>query len=337
MESKSIEKETFKWWHLPKLLWNSAVQWNKDDVWQLSASVAYYAILSLPGLLVIVINIIGQVYDVEIATGKLTTQLSDMIGYDSAEELTKLLQNARTDDEGWITNLIGIATLIFAATGVFYQLQMALNKIWKLKINPKTPWWKILTDRAKSFGFILVIGFLSIISFIASTVIGILQDWITENFADYLGSVALAVNFLLSLAIISFLFGLMFRFLPDARVNKKHIWPGAVLTGILFEIGKLLMGIYFSQSSPGSAYGAAGIVVLILLWVSYSCLILFFGAEFIKIYADRYGKGIIPNSKALKFKEEYVILEKGEEITDRDVDEIVESDDNKLVKDRDDH
>ena len=334
MESKSIEQEKFRWFHLPKLLWNSAIQWNKDDVWQLSASVAYYAILSLPGLLVIVINIIGQVYDREIATGRLTTQLSEMIGYDTADELTKLLQNARTDDEGWITNIIGIATLIFAATGVFYQLQMALNKIWKLKINPKTPWWKILTDRAKSFGFILVIGFLSIISFIAITVIGILQDWITENFANYLGSVAMAVNFLLSLTIISFLFGLMFRFLPDARVDKKHIWPGALLTGILFEVGKLLMGIYFSHSSPGSAYGAAGIVVLILLWVSYSCLILFFGAEFIKTYTDRYGRGIIPNSTALKFREEFVVLEKGDEVTDEDLDEIDQSDETKLVKNR---
>ncbi|MGB5981674.1 MAG: YihY/virulence factor BrkB family protein [Nonlabens sp.] len=332
MKEKSIDKEKFKWKYIPKLLWNSAVQWNKDDVWQLSAAVAYYAILSLPGLLVILIYIIGHVWEQDVATGRLTSELSSMIGYDAADELTKMLQNARLDKDGWIANLIGISTLAFAATGVFYQLQLALNKIWKLKINPKTPWWKILTDRAKSFGFILVIGFLSLISFVASAVISILQNWIENNFADYLGSLALAVNFLLSLSIISFLFGLMFRFLPDANVRRQDIWPGALLTGILFELGKLLLGMYFSHASPGSAYGAAGIVILILLWVSYSCLILFFGAEFIKSYADRFGHGIIPSSKALKFKEELIITEKGDEVTDEDVKNIVESDDNKMVQ-----
>ena len=332
MNEKSIKQERFKWKHFPKLLWNSAVQWNKDDVWQLSASVAYYAILSLPGLLVILIAIISQIWDTEIATGKLTTEVADMIGYDAAGELTKLLQNAQADSDGWIANLIGLSTLMFAATGVFYQLQLALNKIWKLKINPKTPWWKILTDRAKSFGFILVIGFLSLISFIASAIIAFLQNWIEDNFASYLGQVAVGVNFVLSLGIISFLFGLMFRFLPDAEVPRKYIWPGALLTGILFELGKFLMSIYFSHASPGSAYGAAGIVILILVWVSYSCLILFFGAEFIKMYADRYGKGIIPSEKALKFKEEYVITDKGTKVSDEDVQDIVKSDDNKLVK-----
>jgi membrane protein len=313
-DKKVTSKKRFSIFSVPKLLWESAKQWNQDDVWQLSASVAYYAILALPGLLVIVINVVGTVWDTEIATGRLTTELASLIGIDAAGDLTKMMQAAQTDADSWFAKLIGIGTLLFAATGVFYQLQQSINKIWKLKVNPKTPWWKILTDRAKGFGFILVLGFLSLISFIVSAAISFLQNWIENNFADYLGSVALGVNFFLSLGIISVLFALMFRFLPDARVAWKTVWPGAIVTGVFFELGMFLLSFYFGISSPASAYGAAGLVVLILLWVSYSCLILFFGAEFIKIYADTYARGIKPNSKALKYVEEYIVVESGEHV-----------------------
>jgi membrane protein len=320
--------ESFKWKHIPSLLWNSAKRWNQDDVWQLSASIAYYAILALPGLMVIIINIISTVWRDDIATGRLTKSLTSFIGYDAASDLNNILQAARLDDESWLANLIGLATLVFAATGVFYQLQLALNKIWKLKINPKTPWWKILTDRVKSFGFILVLGFLILISFILSAAIAILQDWIQLHIADYLGKLALIINFLVSLGIISFLFGLMFRYLPDARLRWKMVWPGALLTGLLFEIGKFLLELYFTQSSPASAYGAAGLIVLLLLWVSYSCLILFYGAEFILVYVNRYDNGIKPSSKALKYKEKVIVTHKGEEVTDKDMKDMLDDDNN---------
>lgn len=323
-------KEIFKWKHLPSLLWSSAKKWNDDDVWQLSASVAYYAILALPGLIVILINLVGSVWDTEIATGRLTSGLTSLIGYDAAEDINGMLQAASTDQDSWIAQIIGIATLVFAATGVFYQLQLALNKIWKLKINPKTPWWKLITDRVKSFGFILVLGFLILISFILTAIIGILQDMIQDHIASYVGNLALIINYLVSLGIISVLFGLMFRYLPDARLKWKMVWPGALLTGVLFETGKFLLEIYFTQSSPASAYGAAGLIVLLLLWVSYSCLILFYGAEFILVYVNRYGSGILPNSKALKYKEELVITGKGEKVTDEDIKEILLSDINKI-------
>lgn len=307
MEKVTTSQKSFKWIHVPSLLWESAKKWNNDDIWQLSASVAYYAILALPGLMVIVINVISTVWDEQIATGRLTNALTSLIGYNAASELNSILQAARLDADSLFANIIGLSTLVFAATGVFYQLQLALNKIWKLKVNPKTPWWKIITDRVKSFGFIIVLGFLILISFVLSAVIAILQDWIQNNIADYLGQIAFVVNYIVSLGIISFLFGLMFRYLPDARLKWKMIWPGAILTGILFEAGKFLLQIYFTQASPASAYGAAGIIIIILLWVSYSCLILFYGAAFILIYSQRYGKGITPTSKALKYKEQIII------------------------------
>ncbi|KEZ93575.1 YihY/virulence factor BrkB family protein [Nonlabens ulvanivorans] len=326
-----MSQQKFKWLHLPSILWESAKKWNDDDVWQLSASVAYYTILALPGLLVIMINIVGAVWDTEIATGRLTSSLTSLIGYDSAESINGILQAASRDSDSWFAKIVGISTLVFAATGVFYQLQLSLNKIWKLKINPKTPWWKIITDRVKSFGFILVLGFLILISFILSAVIGVLQDWIQVHIADYLGQLALIVNYIVSLAIISFLFGLMFRYLPDARLQWQMVWPGALLTGILFETGKFLLEIYFTQSSPASAYGAAGLIVLLLLWVSYSSLILFYGAEFIKIYASRYGNGISPSSKSLKYREELIITDKGADVTEKEIEELINSDDNPIV------
>ncbi|WP_194852235.1 YihY/virulence factor BrkB family protein [Nonlabens antarcticus] len=298
-------KEQFKLAHLPKLLWESAKEWNNDDVWQLSASIAYYAILSLPGLLIIIINIVGIIWDQEIATGRLTNDLAGFIGRDAAEGINDMLQTASYDN-GVVAALVGIGTLIFGATGLFYQLQVSLNKIWRLKINPDTPWWKILTDRAKSFGFILVVGFLILVSFVLSTVINMLQEVIKDNLPEYLIYLALGLNFLISVGIVSVLFGLMFRYLPDAEMHWKIIWPGAVLTALLFELGKFLLELYFSNSSPASAYGAAGIVVLLLLWVSYSALILFYGAEFVKVYAQHYFNGIEPNSKALKYREEII-------------------------------
>ncbi|AZQ44090.1 YihY/virulence factor BrkB family protein [Nonlabens ponticola] len=299
--------KTFPWRRLPYLLIESGKQWNKDDVWQLSASIAYYAILSLPGLLVIILNVVGLIWDQEIATGRLVTDLSGLIGWDAAEDINELLQTANQDD-GVIASIIGVATLIFGATGIFYQLQVSLNKIWRLKVNPKTPWWKLLTDRAKSFGFILVVGFLIMISFVLSAFIAVLQGLIEANLPDYLIYVAYIINFLLSLVIIAFLFALMFRYLPDALVKWKIIWPGAIVTALLFELGKFLLEIYFTNSSPASAYGAAGLVVLLLLWVSYSALILFYGAEFVKIYAQEFFDGIKPSRKAIKYKEEIITV-----------------------------
>ncbi len=207
----------------------------RGRVWQLSAAVAYYAILSLPGLLVIVIGAIGSVWDAEIASGKLTSELASLIGYGAAEDINKMMQAAQMDSDSWWAYLIGIVTLIFAATGVFYQMQLALNMIWQLKINPNTPWYKMIFDRAKSFGFILVLGFLILISFALSTIIGILQDWITNNFAEYLGVVTLAINYLLSLGIISFLFALMFRYLPDARTAWENMYGPVPFLPVCFS------------------------------------------------------------------------------------------------------
>jgi membrane protein len=309
MVENEISQSQYKWKHIPSLLWESAKSWNEEDVWQLSASVAYYAILALPGLLVIVIRLVGFFWDTEIATGKLMSELTSLIGSSAAADINKILQTAQQDPGMLLASIIGISTLVFGATGVFVQLQFALNKLWRLKIKPKTPWWNILTDRAKSFGFIIALGFLILVSFTLSSFVNIVLQELKDSLDFMVGTFAMLLNFIFSLVVVSFMFGLMFRFLPDAQVKWKLIWSGALLTGLLFETGKFLLQVYFTTSSPASAYGAAGMVVLLLLWVSYSCLILFYGAIFIKTYINRYANGILPSTKAVRYKEETVVIE----------------------------
>lgn len=287
MEEKKHEK--FKLKHLPKLLSETYKSWDGNDPWRMSAVVAYYAVLALPGLLVILINFIGKIWGPEIVTGQLNSQLSTALGVDAAESILEMIKETQDAESSLISTIIGIATLIFGATGVFYQLQISLNKVWKVEEISTFSFKKILTDRAKSFAFILVIGFLLLISFVFTTLISALTDYIQSMFPDIILYLLYVVNFLLSVGIISTLFALMFQYMPDTKIRWKTVWIGAILTAFLFVLGEFLLGLYFGKSNPASTYGAAGSIVLVLLWVSYSSLIFFFGAEFTRQYSIRYG------------------------------------------------
>lgn len=286
---------------LPSLLSKTYKSWMADDPFRLSAIVAYYTVLALPALLVIIINVVGSIWGgIEIVQGQLTDEFTSALGKDAATAIEQIISETQDSDKNLLSTIIGIGTLLFGATGVFYQLKISLNEIWKIKPNPKASIWKIITDRAVSFAFILVIGFLLLVSFIVTAAISALNSYIRDVLPDVLLYVAYILDFVLSVGIISVLFALMFKYLPDAKIKWKTVWIGAILTAILFVIGKLLLGIYFGQADPGSTYGAAGSIVLILLWVSYSSLILFFGAEFTYVYAKRYGSGIEPKGIAVK-------------------------------------
>tara|TARA_R110000868_G_scaffold28633_2_gene107185 strand:+ start:46325 stop:47230 length:906 start_codon:yes stop_codon:yes gene_type:complete len=285
----STEKPKFNYKDLPSLIKETYKAWDDANPWRLSAVVAYYAILSLPALLIIIINSIGAIWGTDIVQGQLTNEISSALGSDAAESIQTIISETQNEEKNLISTIIGIGTLLFGATGVFYQLKVSLNEIWKIKPDPNANFWKLLTDRARSFAFILVIGFLLLVSFIITAGISALNEYIRNALPDILLYVAYFLDFTLSIAIITVLFALMFRYLPDAKIKWKTVWKGALITAILFVIGKLLLGIYFGEANPGSTYGAAGTIVLILLWVSYSCLILFFGAEFTYVYAKRYG------------------------------------------------
>jgi membrane protein len=283
---------------LPSLIVKTSKAWFADDPFRLGAIIAYYAVISLPGLLVIILNLVGSIWGYEIVQGQLTSEFSAALGSDAAKAIETIIAETQQADKGILSTIFGIGTIIFGATGVFYQLKLSLNDIWKIKPNPDAKIWKVVLDRVLSFAFVLVIGFLLLVSFIITAAINALNDYIDNVLPDILVYVTYALDFALSIGIISVLFALMFKYLPDAKIKWKTVWIGAVITSLLFVIGKSLLGLYFGQVDPGSTYGAAGIVVLVLLWVSYSSMILFFGAEFTYVYSERYKSGIEPTEIA---------------------------------------
>lgn len=295
----TVETSTgkFKIKHLPSLIKDTYKAWDADQPFRMSAVIAYYAVLSLPGLLVIIINLVGAVWGVEIVQGKLTNEISGALGGDAAESIRTMMIETQNTEKSTLATILGIGTLIFGATGVFYHLQLSLNEIWQIKPDASKGFLKMILDRARSFAFILAIGFLLLISFIVTTVISALNEYIRSILPEVIVYIAFISDFLISIGIITVLFALLFKYLPDAKIKWKTVWIGALITAVLFVFGKFLLGIYFGKANPGTTYGAAGTIVLILLWVSYSCLILFFGAEFTWVYSKRYGMGIQANYK----------------------------------------
>lgn len=290
METGNPKK--FKFRDLPSLLVDTYKAWNADDPYRLSAIVAYYAVLSLPGLLVIIVNLVGSVWGNDIVQGRLTAEISSALGHDAADIIKTMMMETQSGNKSTIATILGILVIIFGATGVFYHLQLSLNKIWQVR-ESKFSWKKLLVDRTRSFGFILVIGFLLLVSFLITAIISVLMDYLNNFVPEVVIYTIFILDFIISTAIITILFALIYRYLPDVKIQWKAVWIGAFITALLFVFGKFLLGLYFGQSDPGSTYGAAGTVVLILLWVSYSCLILFFGAEFTFVYSKRYGLGIL--------------------------------------------
>ncbi|NVN19645.1 ribonuclease BN [Muricauda sp. HICW] len=287
----------FKLKDFPHLFADTFNAWNKANPWRLSAVVAYYAVLSLPALLVIIINVVGSIWGVDIVQGRLTNEFSIALGPNAAQTIQGIIEDTQNKDKNLISTIIGIATLLFGATGVFYQLKISLNEIWRISGSPGFNFWKLVSERAKSFAFILVIGFLLLISFIITAAITALNDYLKSFISEAAVYLAYVVDIMSSLGIITVMFALMFKFLPDAKIKWRAVWFGAFITAILFVIGKFLLGLYFGEANPGSTYGAAGAIVLVLLWVSYSCLILFFGAQFTYIYAKKYNILFVPYSE----------------------------------------
>jgi membrane protein len=267
-------------------------QWNDRDPFNNSIIIAFYTIFSLPGLLVIIINIAGYFYDKGELTTLLSGEIQNMVGGDTARDIESIIGKASESKETVLSSILGIATLLFGATGVFYQLQQMLNKIWKVqpKIKTKHKVVELLRDRLFSFGLILVVGFMLLVSLTLSAVLSALSNWVALHLSESFNIFFRFLDVVVSLGVVTFLFAAIFKFLPDVKIRWKDVWAGALLTAILFVIAKFALGLYFGKSDPGSTYGAAGSIVLIMLWVSYAGLILLFGAEFTYVYIGRYGK-----------------------------------------------
>lgn len=292
-----------KYWNLTKtlagLLKETTVRWWARDPFRNSAVISYYTIFSLPGLLVIIVNLAGYFFGREAVTKKLTAEIQDVIGPEAARDISGILARAWETEGFTAASILGIATLIFGATGVFYQLQQTLDIVWEVKPEPKRKFMKLVLDRLFSFGLILTVGFLLLVSLILSAILSYLGDWVALHFSDALNIVFRILDLGVSLAVVTVLFAAIFKFLPDAEVRWRDVRVGAFMTAILFVLAKYGLGIYFGHSDPASTYGAAGSIVLVMLWVTYSGLILLFGAEFTRIYADRYGVEIRPSEFAV--------------------------------------
>lgn len=299
--------------HFPSLVKEAAINLKKEDPWHLSAVVAFYVLLALPGLLVIILNAAGAYFGEDISDGRLVEGISDIAGDEAANAVQVIIDASSEAKRTFISTMFGIGTMIFGATGAFYHIQVSINKIWGVKPAPNTGLKKLLLDRIISFSFVLVMGMLMLVSFTVTTLISVLNDYIREVLPDFTVYFAYGLNELLSLAAVALFFALTYRYLPDAKIRWKTVWIGAFITAFLFITGKFFLGLYFGRVNPASAFGAAGSIVLIMLWVTYSALIFFFGAEFTCVYARRYGMGVKPKAHAVRVETKEEIVEYGKD------------------------
>ena len=288
--------------HLQKIftvLKNAFREWLAKDPFHESAVIAYYAIFSLPGLLVVIMTLAGYYFGREAVNNQVAAQFTSTMGAETARQIQDMIIQATRLRNTLLATVIGIATILIGATGVFAEFQNALNVIWEVKLDPKKSGiWEIIKIRLFSFGLIVSIAFLLVVSLLISALITAFGNWLSGHFSDSFLLILQLLNSGLSLIILAILFALMFKFLPDAKIKWKHVWIGSFVTAFLFEIGKFGLGYYFGKVNPGTGYGAAGSVILILLWVTYTSMIVFFGAEFTHAYATMFSGKIAPTEIA---------------------------------------
>jgi len=281
------------------LLKEAASDWVDDGAMRLSSSLAYYAIFSLAPLLVIVISIAGLVFGQEAARGQLALQISTLAGNGAGEAIQSAVQSSAAQKATglWATAL-STALLLFGASTVFAELKDALNTIWGVVVKPGRPFITLLHDRFFSFSIVLAIGFLLLVSLVISVLLAALGLYMSGRF-QFPPAVWQAWDLVISFTVVSGLFAMIFKLLPNVRLRWRDVWLGAVTTSLLFSLGKLVIGYYLATSSVASSFGAAGSVVIVLAWIYFSACILFFGAEVTKGYVRRFGSGIVPNSRAV--------------------------------------
>lgn len=275
--------------------------WLDDGASRLAASLAFYTLLSLAPLVIIAVAIAGVVLGPEAARGQIADELSRVVGRDAARGLQAVVASAQSPASGTVGTIIGVITLFVGASGVFGELQYALNAIWEVRAKPGRGIVGEVKDRFFSFTMVLGVAFLLLVSLLLST----LLSAIGHSFAPLLpgGELAWQVcNFAFSLALVTGLFALIFKYVPDVEIAWQEVWAGAGVTALLFTIGKSLLGIYLGKASIGSSYGAAGSLVVLVVWVYYSAQILFLGAEFTQVQARLRGRSIRPSRKAVAFR-----------------------------------
>ena len=277
-----------------RLFKNTFAEYVHDNASRLGAALAFYTTFSIAPLLVISVGVASLFLGPDAAQGQLKHDLVSFVGEDIAEGIQTMIAATSTEKNvGGISSLLGVVALLSGATGVFVALKDSMNSIWGVEPKPGLGLWRSIKNRALSFAMVLSIGFLLLVSMILSTLLLALDDWLTVPLPS-----ARTTDLAISFFVITLMFMLIFKYLPDAKIRWRDVWMGAVVTALLFTLGKYLIGLYFRYTAISSAYGAAGSVVVFLLWTFYSSQILFFGAEFTKVYALMRGRQIVPSHNA---------------------------------------
>lgn len=291
-----------------------------DRALKMSASLAYYTVFSMAPLLMILISAASLFYGKDAIQNKVFQELNGLIGNDAALKIQEILKEITLESDSTLAIVIGIVTLFIGATGVFVEIQDSINEIWRVRAKPKKGWKKLVMNRILSFSMIISLGFLLIVSLIINGIILALSERLSRYFPETTLWVVESINAGITFTVIATLFGIIFKYLPDVEISWKDVRIGAIFTAALFTLGRFLIGLYIEQVGPGSAYGAAGSLIVILVWVYYTSAILYFGAEFTQVYAQCYGGKIAPASYAVsivtteKEKEVKVLPEQDHEI-----------------------
>lgn len=281
-----------------KILRQSYQEWNSDKASRLAAALSYYTAVAIAPLLVLMVMLIGWFYGENSAQGQVVGQLRALVGPQGAEVAEAVIESADRPDLAGIAGILSLITLLWGASNVFVELQDSLNTIWGVELKQRSRGIRaVIRERFLSFGMVLVIGFLLLVSLILSAILSALGGVFTVLMPN-MEALWQGANLVISFGITTLLFALIYKVLPDAKFAWKDVWMGATVTALLFTVGKWLLGLYLGNQTTSSAYGAAGSLVVLLIWIYYSAQIFFFGAEFTQVYARREGDGVIPDEKA---------------------------------------
>jgi membrane protein len=276
----------------------------EDNILKYSASLAYYTVFSLAPVLIVIISICGVLFGKEAIQGHIYGQIKGLVGNDAAVQIQETIKNIHLTGHNIFATIISIIVLLIGATGIFGEVQDSLNKIWGLRIKTKKTWWKLIINRLLSFSLILCIGFVMMVSLLLNALVSAFGTFLARYFSEFSVILVQLTDNVLTFIVTTFLFSLMFKVLPDAKIKWKDVLIGGLITSVFFTLGKLTIGYYLGSSNIASVYGAAGSIMIIMVWVYYSSIILYLGAEFTKVYAKLHGGKIYPNEYAVWIKTE---------------------------------
>lgn len=276
----------------------------EDNIFKYSASLAYYTVFSLAPVLIVIISICGILFGKEAIQGHIYGQIKDLVGNDAAVQIQETVKNIHLTGHNIYATIISIIVLLIGATSIFGEVQDSLNKIWGLRIKTRKIWWKLIINRLLSFSLILCIGFVMMVSLLLNALVSAFGSFLARYFSEFSVILVQITDNVLMFVVTTFLFSLMFKVLPDAKIKWSDVLIGGLITSVFFTLGKLAIGYYLGSSNIATVYGAAGSIMIIMVWVYYSSIILYLGAEFTKVYAKLYGGKIFPNEYAIWIKTE---------------------------------